>query len=212
MNKVFKKLKNNKIAKTAVVLVSSVIVLSIILLLLIPDHLSATKFKLFFRKYYAHYTVLDDYINLSYNTEKVLEGKKTGSGYIVCHGEDAQKAFEYCFEGSEKYEITQAALAKHIESFSMMPNDLWVYMFVFKDSSDAKEFYDYYSGSLMYRSVEQGEEKGYSYTVCYKKDRMGCYLEDDTVLILEGYGGRRIFDKLCRKWGIKSPYEPSRDK
>ena len=56
MNKVFKKLKNNKNAKTAVVLVSSVIVLTIILLFLIPDHLSVTKFKLFFRKYYAHYS------------------------------------------------------------------------------------------------------------------------------------------------------------
>ena len=213
MNKVIRKLKSNKKAMTAVIIVSFVIVLSVIVLLLIPNHLSIAKFKYHFgiENHFDKYTNFNDYKNLSHYTGRVIDGKKTGQAYIVCHGDEAQKAFDHCVSDSGNYEIKKVALAKSIGSFGVPVTDFYVFMFVFKNSSDAEEFYDHYSGYVMYGPIEHEEGKNFSYTVCYRKSD-GCYLENDTVLILQGYGGRLFFDRMCKHWGIKSPYDPSLDK
>lgn len=214
MNKAIGKFKSDKEYKTIAINILVFLVLSFFLFLLIPHHLSVKRFEQYFGKdnLFVKYTNIKDYNKMSHNTGRVLEGVKTGHAYIVCYGKDAQKVFENTFSDCKQYEITQAALAKNIESFGVPVGDFYVYMFVFKNGSEAKEFYDYYCGSIKAKAIEQGKEKGYSYTVCYKNDRMGCYLENNTVLLLNGYGGRRFFDILCKKWGIKSPYDPSLDK
>ena len=212
MIKFFGKIWNNKQQRPAFILVLSVAVFFVLNAFWSMDHLSVAKFDLFYlTDHFDRYTDFSDYKYMSHYTGRVLEGYVLGDAYLICKGEDAQRAFEFTIPVNQRFEIKKAALAKSHKGWGVPNKDYSVYMFVFKKRSEAAEFYEKYTEHCMSRYKEQGKGLGYFYTVCYEENIMGCYLENDTVLILYGHPGRLYFDKLCRQFGIKSPYDPAKN-
>ena len=198
----------SKTIKIAGVCSLIVIIAVILVFALIPNRLSFFKFNSYFRENdYVRYTVLKEYKNLTQSQDRVLEGVKTGAGYITCTGEDAQKAFDDYVNKQIDYEITKTAMAKYVGSFGVPRTDHYFYMFDFKKTSDAEEFYDLYTGYIMSRKTEYGEEKGYSYSICDSDYHRGCYLERNTVLIFDANPKVYNFEGFCEYMGIRPPSE-----
>lgn len=132
----------SKTVKIAGVCSLIVIIAVILVCALIPNRLSFFKFNSYFRENdYVRYTVLKEYKNLTQSQDRVLEGVKTGAGYI------------------------------------------------------------------MSRKTESGKEKGYSYSICESDYHRGCYLERNTVLIIDAHPKVYYFEGFCEYMGIRPPTE-----
>ena len=205
LKKLKAKLKNKGI-RTEILCALGVIALALVVIALIPNHLSSKKFNSYFRKEgFYKYTDLNDFIHLSQNPGRVLEGVKTGYAYITLTGNEAQNAFDNYVNNKFDYGVKKASLAKYVGSFGVPISNGYYYMFVFKSGKDAKAFYDHYSENAMPRKTERGEEKGYSYSICDSDHHIACYLERNTVLMIDGNTQLYNFEDFCDYMGIKAP-------
>ena len=119
MIKFFGKIWNNKQQRPEFILVLSVAVFFVLNAFWSMDHLSVAKFDLFYlTDHFDRYTDFSDYKYMSHYTGRVLEGYVLGDAYLICKGEDAQRAFEFTIPVNQRFEIKKAALAKSHKGWS----------------------------------------------------------------------------------------------